>query len=228
MARRRRNTDEDWRKIARQAATGDLQAARRLVRALERAGEGKVVDGALTDDMVDEDGRAEALVSLSITADSMPDLRDVLLERVLGERSGNVSGYRAVDVTDDGRVVLRVSLDNVGPSPGPPPARPCVRCGAASACTCANLVGGDRDWTCPQHGLESDYDPDLSLEAQDMPTEPLCNPCFDEVGMCDDWCATAHVEDCDGFCEHFTPSHLNECTSDAEDRATMRERRESR
>lgn len=222
---RRRNADEAWRPIARQAATGDLQAARRLVRALERIQAGKTVDGELTDDMIDEDGQASVLVSLEITADSMPDLRDRLLEQVLGERPGNVSGFNAVDATDDGRVVLEVRLDHVEPLPVV--TKPCVRCGEQSPCTCTNLDGGDRDWACPQHGAETDYDPDLGPEDQDMSSEPLCDPCLAEINECDDWCATEH-QDCDGYCEHYTPSHLNECTDSARDRRTMRERRESR
>jgi hypothetical protein len=118
-------------------------------------------------------------------------------------------------------VVIQVDLEDI--ELAQPGSRQCVRCGAASACTCSDLRGGDRDWTCPQHGIETDFDPD----DQDAVTDPLCAWCFAEIDMCDDWCAE-HAQDCDGYCDHATPSHMNECTDARQDARIWRERRESR
>lgn len=221
---RRRNADEPWRALWRQAGTGDLDAARRLVRALERAGHHgqDLLSKPIDPKRVGDDRKARVLVGVSI--DEIPNLRDMLLERTLGSLGGNLANYRVVDMTEDGQVVLEVDLEDIE-LPEQIDGKVCVRCGAPSVCTCANLPS-DRDWTCPQHGLETDFDRDDPEAVLD----PLCAVCDAEIDDCDDWCATEHDEGCDGYCTHGRASHMNECIEGEARRLAriMRERRESR
>lgn len=197
---RRRNSDEPWRELWRQAGTGDLIAARRLVRALERTAHGvELTRSPLTPEEIGDRRSFSILVPVSL--DNIPDLREVLLARAVGEdvASANLAGFQAVDVTDDGDVVVRVDLDDV--EARRTAAATCVRCETgfpAAAGAAVQLCD-----TCLLLELESD-----------------------DGSGCDDWCGR-HAPGCDGWCFHRTPDHLNACMNEAQNRQIRRERRES-
>jgi hypothetical protein len=223
--RRRRNADESWRDLWRQAGTGDLDAAKALVRALERAGRDEDLRGPLTSEEIGDAKKISGLVNVSL--DEIPNLDDMLVERLVGDRvSGRLAAWELVDISEDGMAVVRVTVDGIEL----PQTNACVRCGTQSPCTCDNLAAFDRDLACPQHGATTDYDNDLAPEDQGMSSEKLCGVCLSEISQCDDWCATGHDdEECDGYCTHREPSHMNACLdgNDRELTRIMRERRES-
>ena len=189
----RRNSDAQMRELHRRAGTGDLEAAKLLVLALERAGRNRVLAEPLSleqiRDMASEnDGWVTGVVSVDLAEVIDGDIEvfnDILSERLTGGGLLSDIGYRVVGLGESiNELLIEVSGDAAmilddAPLPS------CTRCAAEAI-----------------------------VEIDDS---PLCDACSQVQDSCDDGCME-HARDCDGFCDHARPSHMNACLADDEAR----------
>jgi hypothetical protein len=128
---RRNAGDESWRESARAASTGDIDAARRLVRELERVGYAKgqlTIDGRLVTRkpltaaglkaIADKDGNVTVVVPVSINdviSSRSIDLSEFfsLLATLVAEDFGALENirYKVVDTDADGNILFEVIAD---------------------------------------------------------------------------------------------------------------------
>lgn len=123
-----RNADEPWRSLWRKAGTGDVPAAKKLVRAMERAGLGiKILEKPLGQDEIDN-MTAKAHVKVSVGdlasaeefADDGPSddgFSNLLISKVIGGpevgANGRLYSWRVVDTDEDGNVIFDVTVTDV-------------------------------------------------------------------------------------------------------------------